>query len=74
MSNWTKILTRAEVRDHLMAHVELDPVTIPANAASWLNKDARQLHSAQNAAWLCNDGESFMIARSLLADLKRSAA
>jgi hypothetical protein len=74
VSYWSQILTRAEVREFLMQHVELSPRTIAANCETWLGRDARQLRSAQNAAWLCNDGESFMLARSLLADLTRSAA
>jgi hypothetical protein len=73
MSYWSTILTRAEVRDFLMAHVELSPYTITANANAWLAMDARALRSRQSGAWLCNDGEGFMLARSLLADLTRAA-
>ena len=69
MSNWSKILTRAQVEAHLMAHLELDPVTIPQECKWWLGRDAVQLRVERAAAWRCNDGERYMIAQSLLASV-----
>lgn len=66
MSHWATILTPAQLDAHFTRFPEHQAFMSRARAA-WEAMTVDQLKASRGGAWQCNDGETFMLARSFLA-------
>jgi hypothetical protein len=67
MSHWATILTPVQLEAHFAIYGEYGRINRHNLRASWEGRTVDQLKVARHQAWLCNDGHSFMLARSFLA-------
>jgi len=67
MSHWATILTPAQIDAHFSIYPEYGRVNRHNLRAAWDGRTVDQLKAARGEAWLCNEGERFMLARSFLA-------
>lgn len=67
MSKWATILTPAQIDAHFAIYPEFGRISRADMRAPWERRTVDELKVARHQAWLCNDGESFMLARSFLA-------
>lgn len=66
MSHWATILTPAQIDAHFTRFPEHRAFDEQARRV-WEGRTVDQLKAERADAWRCNDGESFMLARSFLA-------
>ena len=67
MSHWSTILNAEQLQEHFMRYRYNDPHWHDTRRDWWMSRTAAQLDAERAGAWCCNDGESYMLARSLLA-------
>lgn len=67
MSKWTTILTPEQIDAHFAIYGEYGRVNRHNLRAAWDGLTVDQLRVARHEAWLCNQSERFMLARSFLA-------
>lgn len=72
MSQWTHVLTPAEIAAHHALIASIDPAFSVRDREYWEKRTEGELRSLMFGAWNCNDADAYQIARSYLA-LKQTA-
>lgn len=74
MSKWNTLLTAGELEALYALTKRLDPAFAARERKFWESRTTAQLETIVDQSWLCNDAESYQVAKSLLALRKEPAA
>lgn len=67
MSQWSHILTAAEIDAQFALTASLDPSFARQQREWYETRTTNELRSAMNGAWNANDSDGYQLARSFLA-------
>lgn len=73
-SQWTHILTQAELDAQFELTHSLDPRFAREQRRFYATRTENELKALINQAWLCNDADGYQMARSYLALFGRVSA
>ena len=74
MSQWSHILTAAELDARFALTAKLDPRFAREQRAWYETRTVQQLRSEMNGSWNANDSDGYQLARSFIAMKEGSAA
>lgn len=66
-SHWSTIMTPEQLTEYFNTWPEFGRCNRADVRAAWFGKSLAQLDRARAEAWFCNDGERFMLARTMIA-------